>query len=275
MLKRFLLGNSNQKISAGGLWYMLGGILNAGQSALLLMVISRTNSVEDSGIFSIAYAIACLALTIGNFGIRNYQSTDVTDKYPFATYFTARLFSDLLMLGFIFFYMVRGFLFLDYYREKCLVILMMGGLKIVDSIEDVFHGMYQREGRLDIAGKCLMSRYIVVLLVFSVSLCIWHHLLLAGVITLICSIAYLGITLYITYHFFREGHPIRFKIDKRLIGLYLECLSLFLGSFLTIYISNLPKYAIDEFRTEAEQACYNYIFMPVYVVNLLNSFSPS
>lgn len=39
-----------------------------------------------------------------------------------------------------------------------------------------------------------------------------------------------------------------------------------------IYIANAPKYAIDEYMNEAVQACFNYIFMPVYVISVLNTF---
>ena len=39
-----------------------------------------------------------------------------------------------------------------------------------------------------------------------------------------------------------------------------------------IYIANAPKYAIDEYMEETVQACFNYIFMPVYVISVLNMF---
>ena len=47
---------------------------------------------------------------------------------------------------------------------------------------------------------------------------------------------------------------------------------LFLGSFLSFYIGNAPKYAIDGVLNDELQACYGFIAMPVFVIGLLNNF---
>ena len=38
-------------------------------------------------------------------------------------------------------------------------------------------------------------------------------------------------------------------------------------------MGNAPKYAIDSFLTEFDQACYNYLFMPCFVINLFVGFA--
>ena len=50
------------------------------------------------------------------------------------------------------------------------------------------------------------------------------------------------------------------------------CFPLFLGSFLSFYIGNAPKYAIDSVLNDESQACYGFISMPIFVVGLLNNF---
>ena len=50
------------------------------------------------------------------------------------------------------------------------------------------------------------------------------------------------------------------------------CFPLFAGAFLSFYIGNAPKYAIDAMLTDELQACYGFIAMPVFVVGLLNNF---
>ena len=50
------------------------------------------------------------------------------------------------------------------------------------------------------------------------------------------------------------------------------CFPLFLGSFLSFYIGNAPKYAIDSILNDELQACYGFIAMPVFVIGLLNNF---
>lgn len=268
----FEIKEYTRKIGANSyFWYSLGGLLNAGQSALLLMVISRTNPSEDAGIYSIGYAIACLAITVGNFGIRNYQATDINHKYAFKNYLSARIITDFLMLIVLMIYMIRGYLLLDYSWDKCFVILLLGLLKMVDSIEDVFHGMFQCRGRLDLAGKCMATRLIVMLSVFAISLAFSHNLVVSSLIAFVCSLSYFLLTTRNIFPRFHEKFEIKL-FEKDNYRICMECISLFAGSFLTIYIANAPKYAIDEFCTEMEQAQFNYIFMPVYVVSVLNSF---
>ena len=52
----------------------------------------------------------------------------------------------------------------------------------------------------------------------------------------------------------------------------MECFPLFLAAYLVIYIGNAPKYSIDAVLSSQEQACFNYIFMPVFVIGLLSRF---
>lgn len=50
------------------------------------------------------------------------------------------------------------------------------------------------------------------------------------------------------------------------------CFPLFAGGFLSFYIGNAPKYAIDMYLSDEVQACYGFIAMPVFVIGLLNGF---
>lgn len=55
-------------------------MLNSFQSVLILMVISRIDPVTDAGVFTIAFAIGNLMLTIGQYGIRQFQVSDVQEN---------------------------------------------------------------------------------------------------------------------------------------------------------------------------------------------------
>lgn len=47
--------------------------------------------------------------------------------------------------------------------------------------------------------------------------------------------------------------------------------SAFIASYLVICIGNAPKYAIDKVMSSEAQACFTYIFMPVFVISLFES----
>lgn len=270
-MKKFLLGNQSDPLKNSYVWNTLGGMLNAGQSALLLIVISRTNSVEDAGIFSIAYAIACLTVTVGKWGMRNFQVTDVQEKYSYSIYVSSRVITCTFMILLTMYYIFKGVFFSDYTTKKCMVILLLGLLKMLDSIEDIVHGLFQRKGRLDIGAKSMATRYMLLLAVCSVSLYTTHNLIVSLVVSLVSSFFYFIFATTLVFEQFKEKVFIRLT-DKRVRMLLAECFSLFVGSFLMIYIANAPKYAIDNCMNETAQACFNYIFMPVYVISVLNTF---
>lgn len=277
-MKSFLLGSKEKTSSQSYIWYSIGGLLNACQSAILLFVISRTNSQDDAGVYTIGYAIACLALAVGNFGIRNFQATDVNHKYNFKTYLTARIITDIAMVLVVLGYIIKGIMYLNYTHEKCLVVLFLGLLKLVDSFEDVWHGLYHSLGRLDVAGKCMTIRYIVLIGTMSVFLILTHNLVYAVVISFASSLISFIITTRMVYPEIKKEYVLKSEKNdntgnkdnfSRLLS---ECIVLFIGGFLALYIANAPKYAIDELLSSSEQAIFGYIFMPVYFVNVLNTF---
>ena len=55
-----------------------------------------------------------------------------------------------------------------------------------------------------------------------------------------------------------------------------QCFPLFLAGFLSQYINNAPKYAIDASLSDEVQACYGFIAMPVFVIGLFSGmvFNP-
>ena len=82
-IKRFLLDDG--KIEKDSyLWNMIGSVLMAFQSVFMLMILTRTVGLEEAGIFTIANANANLFLTIGKYGMRNFQVSDLKDQFLFS-----------------------------------------------------------------------------------------------------------------------------------------------------------------------------------------------
>ena len=140
---KFLTKKSNAYI-----WNMAGGMLYAFQSVILLMVITRTVDLYSAGIFTIAYASANLFLTIGRYGMRNYQVTDVVPKFDFREYRNSRIATIAFMIAVSAVYVVYKYAVDGYSTEKTVIVFVMCLLKSVDAAEDVYHGMYQQQGRL-------------------------------------------------------------------------------------------------------------------------------
>lgn len=241
------------------------------QSVIMLMVLTRVLGLVDAGIFTIAYANANLFLAIGKYGMRNFQVSDVNGQFTFYEYFLSRIFTVSLMLTVSIIYVVYVGNKNGYSTEKSLVIIWMSLFKAVDAFEDVFHGLYQQKGRLDIAGKAMTLRLGTTILFFLTGLLVLKNLL----VVLILVTCFTGILLVVfikwSYKLFEQVVEKRYSIYN-VMGIIRICFPLFLGSFLSFYIGNAPKYAIDSVLNDELQACYGFIAMPVFVIGLLNNF---
>lgn len=269
-MKRIILGKKENIKRDSYIWNMLGGLVNAFQSVFILMVLTRTLNIEMAGIFTIAWAIANLMITIGKYGVRNYQVTDLKEKYSFNDYLSHRVIVSFFMIVVTIVYVVYTAYANTYNLNKTIIILLMCYLKLIDAVEDVFHGMYQQHNRLDIAGKCLTIR----LILSTISLCLFSiivkDLMISSVITCILTTIIFIYLLRISYSPF-ELPQIHLNYSQS-FNLLKDCFPIFAGAFLSFYILNAPKYAIDALLSSELQAYYGFISMPVFVIGLLNNF---
>lgn len=268
-IKEFLLSEENIERDSY-IWNMAGSMLMAFQSVIMLMILTRTLGLVEAGVFTIAYANANLFLTIGKYGMRYFQVSDVKNQFTFAEYRLSRIVTSAAMIAVSVVYTLYAAVSNGYTAEKTQVILWMCLFKVVDVIEDVYHGLYQRKNRLDVASKILTLRMVLTIIVFGLGLVILRDLLLSLIIATILTTLLFILSIRWTYSGIQIGNE---RVEKRNILLLLKvCFPLFAGSFLSFYIGNAPKYAIDARLTDELQACYGFIAMPVFVIGLLNNF---
>lgn len=267
MIKKFLFKSRNIKKDSF-VWNMSGSMIMAFQSVIMLMILTRTVGIVEAGVFTIAYANANLFLNIGKYGMRNFQVSDAKNQFCFSEYLVSRMFTVSLMIVFSFLYTYVSAIKNDYNSEKVIVILLMCIFKVADAIEDVYIGYFQHQNRLDIPSKAMTLRLIITIAIFGILLIIGcslsFSLLIACVITYVC----LGIFIFLSSDYIRFT---KLKV-KNVYFLLVACFSLFASNFLSFYIGNAPKYAIDSVLNDELQACYGFIAMPVFVVGLLNGF---
>jgi len=262
--------NSKDTSRDGVLWNMIGSMLMAFQSVIFLMILTRTVGIVASGVFTIAYANANLFLNVGKYGVRNYQVSDVKNEYNFKEYLKSRWLTTFLMIIFSVVYTLYTAYLNQYSSEKTWIIIWMCLFKVVDSIEDVYIGEYQKKGRLDVGAKILAIRMIFTIIVFGVVVIFTKNLLFTLIIST-CFTAILAIVfIKDTYPTFKiEGETTR---EGKIKQMLYTCFPVALSAFLAFYIGNAPKYAIDAQLSDELQACYGFISMPVFVIGLLNGF---
>ena len=266
-MNRFLLGSTDNLQRKIYFWNIIGSMVNALSSVFLLFAVTRTSGETAAGIFSLAQATALMMLTIGFYEMRAFQATDVTKVYSFSDYLMSRIITCTLMVAVsVFFVWVSG-----YTAEKAAVVLLMCVFRMFDALEDVFHGLYQQNGRLDVAGKSLALRVFTSMAAFIITLVLAKNLIAACVVAIAAAaIGFICFNLTVFRNFFTGKVSWNGQAIKKLLWV---CFPLFLGSFMMVYINNAPKYAIDTYMpAEYFQAYFNYLFMPAFVINLFSTF---
>ena len=270
MIKKILFG-SKDKMKSAYLWNTCAAMLNAFQTVFILMLISRIDPVIDAGVFTIAFAIGNLMMAIGKYGIRQFQVSDVEEKYSFKEYTVARIITSIIMIAASFVYVGVNLASGLYDSSKSIVIILICLAKVIDAVEDVIHGMFQQYLRLDVAGKILSIRMCTYIFVYLVCYYFSKNLILTSAVALLVSFIQFVILNYTAIRGF-EIKKKTFEI-KNVKNIFVECFPLFIASYLVIYIGNAPKYAIDKVMSSEAQACFTYIFMPVFVISLLSQFN--
>ena len=253
------------------LWNTINAGLSAALCPVILMVMTRTNGVNDAGVFSIAFAVAALMLFIGQYGIRRYQASDIHEKYSFAEYHGMRFITCGAMLLASIAYCVYGLVFKDYGPEKFTVVMLICILKLIQAYADVIHGHMQQKGRLDAAAKASAARFLAELVSCCVALIITRDLVISSVVCVLTSLTVLMLTtMNVAGEYCGSMKPS--ITANKLKWLLIEGFPIFVSLFLNMYISNAPKYAIDTYLTDEVQAYFNYIFMPAFVIQLIAYF---
>ncbi|MCM1156742.1 MAG: lipopolysaccharide biosynthesis protein [Roseburia sp.] len=252
------------------LWNTLAGLINASEAVILSIVITRTNGLTDAGILSIAFAIGNLMLSIGKFGVRTFQVTDVNQVFSFSDYFWTRIITCSFMVVTVIIYLSYCVFYKGYDTAKVVVIILMCSIFLTEAIEDVFWGLYQSRDAIEKGARIFAFRWIFTLLGISAVLIAAHNLLLAMIAGLIITILCSALFTIKVFPAFQER--IRRAAFPKCRMIIRQCFPLFAVAFMTFYVSNAPKYAIDRYMTAEIQACYGFIAMPVFAIELLNGF---
>lgn len=268
-INKILLYSKNIQRSAV-IWNAYAATMNSMQTLALLMVITRFGTMDDSGIFVIAYAVGNLMLNVGKFGVRQFQVTDVNEKYSLSAYVKSRKLSSALMIAFSVLYVGYNVLFNQYTAEKAAVILLICAVKLVEAYEDVYQGLMQQRGRLDVASKILGLRLTVFIVGCAALFMVTKNLVLTVSVNL-------AITLLLAVVLNKGAlKALNFTLSNEKSGtvmeLMLECLPLCACMCMNMYVANAPKYTIDTVVSSEVQTCFNIVFMPVFVIALLANF---
>ncbi len=257
----------------------IAGLINAGEAVIISMIITRTTGLIDAGYVTIAFAVGNLLMTIGKYGVYGFQVTDSKGIYSFSTYLKTRIITVFAMLLSLAGYLIYGHYVLEQNRDKMFIILFIGLIYTIEAFEDLIKAHCQYVGRLYVGSLMFIIRWSAIMMTFAVTLIITRstpaalgYSLAVSLITFIFCYYLFIIRNWSLYFPEPDGDVYEGNGHPGVINLLKDCLPLFLSLFLSFYIVNSSKYAIEKYMDAEAQACFGFVAMPVFVIELLNCF---
>ncbi|MGI5959034.1 MAG: lipopolysaccharide biosynthesis protein [Massiliimalia sp.] len=248
-------------------WTILSGTAYAATTFVLTWLVTIVLGKEGADPFNFAYTTGQLFLTLGFYGMRVFQASDLKQIYSFEDYWASRIIScGLMMAASVGFILING-----YDWEKALLIFLVCAYRGFDAVSDVFEALYQQNGRMDISGRSSFYKIGASTLGFVAVFLVTKSPLWATFAALVITIGvWLWFDLPVCRHFAVLGLP---KSTGSLKSLMIACLPLCLGNFLCNYIYSASKFAIDQQNlAQGYQTIFTTLFMPASVINLFSGF---
>ena len=251
---------ASHKTSRDYVWNTIGQASWGLVFPLLTIVITQVAGVEQAGMFSLVFVTAALLMVVGNYGVRTYQVSDLSEKHTFADYQINRIITCVLMLIVGGFYCsVRGY-------EGLMFTISVGVYiyKMVDGLADVYEGRLQQVDKLYLAGISQTFRSVVVFLVFSIVLLISHDV---GIASIAMAVAAVATFFFLTLPLTLFGAPrSRQWSSSSIKELFKQCTPLFVALFLFTFIDTMPKLVMEGMLGYENQLYFNVIYFPAKLI---------
>ena len=229
---------------------------------VLTVVATQLAGTEQAGMFSLAYVTAMLLMYVGNYGVRTYQVSDLSERHTFKDYQVNRIITCVAMMALgVLYCMLRGY-------EGSMLFISVGTYlwKMVDALADVYEGRLQQVDKLYLAGISQLVRSLAAIVFFSAALLVTRSVGVACVVMAVACIAtFVLFTLPVTL--FESPRSRRFSVSS-VRGLFRECFPLFLAFFLYMLIDSMPKFMMEGMLSYDNQLYYSALFIPASGITL-------
>lgn len=251
------LGRNMLWNSAGSFFYF------ACQYLPTILVVRLAAGLEDPGVFNYAMNTTNAFATIAIYGMRAYQVSDLQGRYADREYLASRRFTSLLALAACGAY--GALLRLPGQTLAALLLFML--FRVGEALVDVYSGVDQRAGRMDIIGKSFFLRGALSCSGFALGMALgWGLLPSIGLM----AAASLGVAL--AYDRPRAaalgqggGGP---AAAGRVRALLVECAPLMVYSFLNTAVSTIPRQFLQLRWGNVATAVFGSITAPTVVLQL-------
>ncbi|BDG45223.1 lipopolysaccharide biosynthesis protein [Saccharococcus caldoxylosilyticus] len=257
MLKILAKNKLKSKLS----WSLFGNIIYALSQWGVVTIIAKYGTSRDLGIYSIGLAVTAPIVLFFNFQLRTILATDSKNEYEFKQYYGGRIIhltiSFLIILPVSFIYGEN--------KETIIAIILMGLVKYFESLSDIFMGLFQKKGRIDLIGKSQLFRGIFTVVIFGLSFVLTRNVILS-----VCGLLITMIVRFISYDMKKaqEYADIIPSFDSwlRLIRI---ALPLGIVSLINSLNTNIPRYLLDRLSSPSDLGIYSALSYVLVAANML------
>ena len=232
----------------------------------LTVVTTQLAGTEQAGMFSMAFVAGTLLMFLSNYGVRNFQVSDIEERSTLSSYQINRWITSIVAL-------VAGLLYCtirDYGPAMFMLSMGVYVYKITDGLADVYEGRLQQADKLYLAGISQALRSLAALVAFSVLLFVTRSTSVAAVGMAIAAVASLAIiTIPLALLETEASKP--WDVNE-ISGLFRHCFPLFSALFLFNLIENVPKFAMEGLLSYDNQLYFNALFFPAQGILLAAGF---
>ncbi|WP_302935710.1 lipopolysaccharide biosynthesis protein [uncultured Senegalimassilia sp.] len=233
---------------------------------VLTIVVTQLAGAEQAGMFSLAFVTALLLMFVGNYGMRNFQASDLDEEYSFADYQANRVLTCVIML-------VAGLTYCNirgYTDQMWLMSLGVYLYKMVDALADVYEGRLQQKDKLYLAGMSQAFRSAAALIGFTFALLITRNV---GVSSIVMAVVAAATFVVFTFPLAKLETPKSRRVNvKRVVNLLVQCFPLFVALFMYNLIDNMPKFVMEGALSYDNQLYYNALYFPAHAILLTSGF---
>lgn len=244
----------------------IGAVVSLFGQWLISVMLVRMSGYEDAGIFSLAMTVSNIFNFFANYGLRNYQVSDVKGAYTQQQYLMTRSFTTMVSIlacgGYL---MVAG----GYSPVERGAVLLYLVYTNVNILGDTLLGALQMHGQLQINGYSSMLRGVVCFLGFLAAYALSGNILIAlGVMALctaVCTLAY-DWRWFCRYETLR---PVQRSDVQAVVRLLRTCFTLMVSSILPMITTAMPRREIQKLAGTEQLGYFSTIFTPTVLITTL------
>ena len=236
--------------------YTLGSIVYFAALWILTVITTKVLNYEAAGTLALSMAVGNVIAMIQMYGVRSYQSSDISFCYSSKDYLNARALT--VVTGWIIGIIIC--ITLGYSGKTVVAVMGFVLVKTSESFSDVLFGNEQRMGHLEYPGYSMLARGFILATIFFLGILLLNDLnaglYLAGVGLLTLSIA---VDLPLHQKIIKNHTPV---LDNGIGGVLKECFPLLIAVLIPTSINAIPRVALERFYGAELLGSYGNVSTP-------------